>query len=140
MRFWDTSAILPLCIQESQTPTMLRPRQDDPGIVVWWATRVEGVSAVQRLLRMRQIDAAARTVFLDRLEALWPSVDQIAPTDEVRTRAEQLLARHPLRAADALQLGAALVWARDQPVRRDFVCLDDRLRDAAGREGFTVLP
>lgn len=140
MRFRDASAVLPICIQESWTPTMLQLRQDDPDIVVWWATKVESVSAVQRLLRMRQIDVAARTTFLHCLEALWPTVDQIAPTEEVRAHAEQLLARHPLRAADALQLGAALVWARGQPARHDFVCLDERLREAARREGFTILP
>jgi len=140
VRFWDSSAILPTCVQEPRSQMLLQLRRDDPDIVVWWATKVESVSAVQRLLRMRQIDAAGRAIFLDCVEALWPSLDQIAPTEEVRTRAEQLLARHSLRAADALQLGAALVWARDQPARHDFVCLDERLREAARREGFTVLP
>ena len=47
---------------------------------------------------------------------------------------------HPLRAADAMQLAAAIVWANGQATGHEFVCLDHRLREAAQREGFTVLP
>ena len=43
-----------------------------------------------------------------------------------------------LRAADALQLAAALVWAKQLPRKRLFVCFDGRLAEAAGKEGFTV--
>jgi hypothetical protein len=45
-----------------------------------------------------------------------------------------------LRAADALQLAAALVWCQGDPLQHGFVCLDQRLREAARREGFTALP
>ena len=64
----------------------------------------------------------------------------IQPTDHVRERAEQLIAVYPLRAADALQLAAALTWCENQPWNERFVCLDKRLRDAARKEGFSVLP
>jgi hypothetical protein len=47
---------------------------------------------------------------------------------------------HPLRAADALQLGAALVWCEEQSHGEVFVCLDARLREAARREGFSLAP
>lgn len=60
--------------------------------------------------------------------------------EELATIALRLLASHPLRAADALQLAAALVWARGQPGGHEIVCLDDRLASAALLEGFTVLP
>lgn len=58
----------------------------------------------------------------------------------VRDRAERLLAVHPLRAADALQLSAGLVSCDDKPQGESFVCLNPRLREAAVREGFIVLP
>jgi len=45
-----------------------------------------------------------------------------------------------LRAADAFQLAAALAWCEGHPRGERFLSLDDRLRDAARREGFTVLP
>ena len=47
---------------------------------------------------------------------------------------------HDLRAGDAFQLAAALVWAEDAPLGRTLVSLDQRLREAAQREGFAVLP
>lgn len=57
-----------------------------------------------------------------------------------REQAGRALLLHPLRAADALQLAAALVWSRGQVAGHHFVCLDQRFREAARREGFTVLP
>jgi uncharacterized protein len=67
-------------------------------------------------------------------------VDEVTPSEDVRERAERLLGVHALRAADALQLAAALIWARERPARLEFVCLDGRLRGIAWREGFAVLP
>ena len=67
-------------------------------------------------------------------------MDFIAPSNRVRERAGRLLATHPLRAADALQLAAALVWCDEAPQGETFVCLDERLSAAARREGFAVLP
>jgi hypothetical protein len=76
----------------------------------------------------------------ERLRSLVELADTVPPTDEVRRRAARLVAVHPLRAADALQLAAALLWCEEQPHNEGFVCLDDRLRDAARNEGFDVRP
>ncbi|MCX6599391.1 MAG: PIN domain-containing protein, partial [Acidobacteria bacterium] len=65
---------------------------------------------------------------------------EVAPAAVVRARARTLLSVHALRAADALQLAAAITAAQGEPQRLPFVCLDDRLRLAAAREGFRVLP
>ena len=54
----------------------------------------------------------------------------------VRNRAIRLLRVHPLRAADAFQLAAALVAFRAQPQDAIFLTGDERLRLAAEREGF----
>ena len=67
--------------------------------------------------------------------------DVIEPCIRLRDRAGRLVAAHPLRAADALQLAAALMWCDDTPSTvTPFVCLDERLRNAARREGFSILP
>jgi uncharacterized protein len=107
---------------------------------LWWSTRTECVATLRRLVRERQITLTQESAALDDLRTLLGSVDEIAPTEDVRERAERVLAVHALRAADALQLGAALVWARERPRGLEFVCLDERLRAAARREGFTILP
>ena len=75
-----------------------------------------------------------------RLTGIVEDADIVAPTLALRERAGRLLASHPLRAADALQLAAALVWCDERPAEEGFVCLDRRLRDSARREGFAVVP
>jgi len=140
VKFWDTSAVVPLCVEEATTATMRRLAEADAGVVVWWGTRTECISALARRRRERHIRPAteerARRV-LRALSAVW---SEILPSETLRRRSERLLAVHPLRAADAFQLAGALLWSRGQTSGRGFVCLDDRLRAAAQREGFAILP
>jgi len=75
-----------------------------------------------------------------RLAEMIEDADVIEPTLRLRERAGRVLRAHPLRAADALQLAAALVWCDDASSGETFVSLDDRLRGAARREGFTIQP
>jgi predicted nucleic acid-binding protein len=64
---------------------------------------------------------------------------EIPPTAAVREQAYRMLRVHPLRAADALQLAAALVASEFEPRALPFVTLDSRLAEAAAREGFELL-
>lgn len=140
MRFWDSSAVVPLLVEEPATARAKRIAQEDPAIAVWWATRTECVSALARLLRKENIDSddeAHTRGLLVQLSAEWT---EIAPGKRLRDRAERLLAVHPLRAADAFQLAASLVWCRGKTTGRAFVSFDGRLRTAARREGFDVSP
>ena len=65
--------------------------------------------------------------------------NEVQPTEEVRNRAERLLRIHKLRAADALQLAAALVWCGDRPAGRVLIGADGNLSEAAAAESFTVI-
>ncbi|MGA2457754.1 MAG: hypothetical protein ABSF85_09310 [Terriglobales bacterium] len=60
----------------------------------------------------------------------------IQPSDAVRAKAMQLVDRYDLRAADALQLAAALVWCEDLPQGRMFLTADKKLQQAAMLSGF----
>ena len=82
-------------------------------------------------------DARRAVALLDALARAW---SEVLPSDALRAQAERALAVHPLRSADALQLGAALAWRREAARSAELVCVDERLRDAASREGFTALP
>ena len=140
MRFWDASAIISLCVNDPHTATVRKLIREDEAIASWWATVVECQSAFSRLRRQgdlgaSDVDRASR--LLGRLAEGW---SEVMPGQEVRDQAMWLLGLHPLRAADALQLASALVWADRRPFGRHFTCLDSRLREAARREGFTVLP
>jgi predicted nucleic acid-binding protein len=140
MKFWDSSAIVPLFLKEASSDSVGRVVRSDEDIMVWWGTRLECLSALARRRREGILSAddeyKAKMVLLT-LDAVW---SEILPSERVRKRAERLLGIHPLRAADALQLASALIWAEEDPQGLEIVCLDQNLREAASREGFTVLP
>jgi len=138
--FWDTSAIIPVLLPEPRSAALTEALAADREVTVWWGTPVECLSALYRRHRDSPVPAPLLTEALSRLRALVEDADTVSPTDEVRRRAGRLVAAHPLRAADALQLGAALVWCEEQSHGEVFVCLDDRLREAARREGFSLVP
>ena len=140
MRFWDSSALIPLCIEEPHSETTRLLARDDGELAFWWGTPVECSSSFARLRREGVISADDEQQVRRLVDQLTQSSTEISPSEEVRATARRLLLRHPLRAADALQLAAALVWAANRPDDLGFVCLDERLRDAARIEGFTIFP
>ena len=139
MRFWDSSAIVPLIVEEQTSRLCRRLLRADQTIIVWALTRTEVCSALcrqhreQRLTTEELVRAVAR---LDTLAEHWTEIDALAA---VRERAERLLRGHPLRAADSLQLAAALIACRDRPKHLPLVAGDEILVRAAEREGFTVI-
>lgn len=138
MRFWDSSALVPLVVSEPMTDRMRERLRGDPDVAVWCLTQVEVWSAVARrrhegLLRSPDLREARRR--LDQLTAEWAEIDEVR---QVRDRARRILETHRLRAADALQLGAALVAANDRPGNLEFLTLDQELQEAAEREGFAA--
>ena len=140
MKFWDSSAIIPLCVKERASEVVKYLIKGDEDVVVWWTTRNECISALCRRWRegaLSSSDEALARAVLSVLVAAW---SEVQPTDGVRVRAERLLSIHPLKAADAFQLAAALVWAHEMPRGLDLVCLDQNLREAAVKEGFSILP
>ncbi len=138
MRYWDSSAILPLLVSESTSPALLAQINDDPAVATWWATRVECVSALARLEREGRMAAAEVRVSIARLDALSREWTEVPALPDVRTHAMRLLRTHALRAADALQLAAAIVAADGGNASLPFVTLDVRLAQAAEREGFPL--
>jgi hypothetical protein len=118
---------------------MLSLLGQDPKVVVWWGTPVEIYSAIARQERAGQLGPVEATAALLALEALAEGWLEVQPSSQVRKTAQRLLRVHPLRAADALQLAAALTAIEERFAGGTFVCLDDRLADAARREGLRVL-
>ncbi len=139
MKFWDTSAVIPLIVDELASAALKTLLREDQGIVVWWATRVECVSALVRRSREGLTGAEGEEQTRTVLRSLADNWLEVQPTVRLRSLAERILAVHPLKAADALQLAAALRWCEGEPEGRGFVCLDDRLREAARKEGFSLL-
>ena len=142
MRFWDSSALVPLVVEEPISLACRRVLRTDSAIVAWALARVEIHSALQRLRRMRLLEGPSlrrAQLRLDRFSRRW---DEVVALEATRDEAERLLEAHGnlnLRAADAMQLGAALVSCEGRPRRRTFVTLDHDLGRAAKTEGFNVI-
>ena len=138
MNFWDSSALVPLLVTEA-TSDLRRTQYDaDPWAVVWFGTLVEIESSLVRRRRDGQLPADVEHAAQKRLTEITKQWTEVLPTNEVRARAIRLLRVHQLRAADAFQLAAALIFCREQPQHLPFLTADQRLRDAASLEGFPV--
>lgn len=136
--FWDTSALVPLCIPNQTTPVLQQlARRYQP--VVWWATSVEARSAFSRELRSGSLTVEEHVRALDYLSRLQRKWREVQPSESLRAVAAELLDRYSLRAADALQLSAAYTWSVRRPFNRHFICGDKRLSEAAQSIGFRVL-
>ncbi|MBA2534573.1 MAG: type II toxin-antitoxin system VapC family toxin [Rubrobacter sp.] len=108
MRFWDSSALLPLISEEAFSGVVAGLLREDDEIIVWWGTWLECSAAVSRLRRENSLDEAGEEearAALDRLAGNW--VEQ-RPTDDTRLLAMLVSKRHPLKAADTRQIAAAL--------------------------------
>ena len=136
--FWDSSALVPLLVHEAASRRAhAELRKFLP--VVWWGTPVEIHSTISHVHRLGQLSDREKQKALAQLDILVRGVKEILPGDHVRDLARKMLDVHDLRAADSLQLAAALVWCQERPTRRNFLGADRRLLDAVRAQGFAVV-
>jgi predicted nucleic acid-binding protein len=138
VRFWDSSAVVPLLVQQERSSRAVAWVSGDDAMVVWTLTPVEVVSALRRLVREGALSGDASRVAEVRLGEMLDRSHVVIDVEAVKSLAARLLRLHPLRAFDALQLGAALHWTEGNPQGRTLHTLDSRLAQAAEREGFLV--
>jgi predicted nucleic acid-binding protein len=139
VKFWDASAIVPLLVAEPTTRRLQGLAARDPDMLVWWGSAVECASALARLERAAALDVKGIALASHRLTQLANGWHEIEPSDIVRESAMRFLRVHPLRGADALQLAAAFIAAEHRPASLQVVTLDERLADAARKEGFALV-
>jgi predicted nucleic acid-binding protein len=139
MKFWDSSAVVPLLVDEPESATLVPLAQEDGDVVVWWGTFVECASALARRRRDGVLTDDDERVALNLLATLAEAWTEVLPTEAVREGALRLVRIHPLGAADALQLSAGLAWVTGRARHAIFVTRDERQARAAEREGFTVV-
>jgi len=136
--FWDTSALAPLLVREADSDIREAELLGGGVIVVWWGTRVELRSALERRRREGDLPQVSYEAALQRLRLLIGQSFIVEPSEFCLKRAERLLALHPLRAADSLQLAAALLACREHTEEAEFHCADIRLCEAEALEGFRL--
>jgi predicted nucleic acid-binding protein len=140
VRYWDTSALAPLFVEQERSDELRSWLVEDSDVVMWTLTEVELRSALTRLGREGRLSSKEVQDASRRVEEFRSRVHVVSLESGVKSRAKRLLGVHTLRAADALQLAAALVSCSDEPSGYELITLDARLVDAARREGFHVRP
>jgi predicted nucleic acid-binding protein len=139
LAFWDTSALVPLCVRQGSTPRAIALYKIHDA-AVWWAAPVEIASALARLVRMKQLDSSDSSKACKLAKRLADSWSVIQPSNVLRAKSIQLVERYDLRAAASFQLAAALEWCEDAPQGRVFLTTDQKLREAALLSGFDAKP
>lgn len=139
MNFWDSSALLPLLVREANSDAVRAYLDVSPEMALWWATPVECMSALSRKEREGRLDLKRMIVAQKNLAVIVRNSVCVEASERVRAEAQKLLRRYPLRAADSLQLAAATVLAGEHAADYGFVCNDERLCEAASKEGFEVV-
>ncbi len=138
MAFWDSSAIVPLCVNENRSKSAFRLWRHFPERFVWRETSVEISSVLARLNREGILDS----IGLQNAQSRFFSVEKDWICLEHSQRATDIARTFPLtyglKALDCLQLAAALVWCKEFPKDKEFVSGDARLCKAAESAGFTV--
>lgn len=139
MIFWESSALVALLVDEADSEIRRQQLETDPELAVWWGTPVECESAIQRRFREGSLSAPHARLARERLADLAASWHAVSPVAAVRTLSRRLLRTHPLRAADALQLAAALALSEAGLNEFTFACSDTRLATAAEAEGLHII-
>ena len=93
MRFWDTSALVPLVVAEDETQRMRSLLEEDPHIITWAWTSVEFASAVERRARQGELNREHRRDALSRFADLAEIWDEVTDVLAVRRYALAVLAR-----------------------------------------------
>ena len=137
--FWDTSAIIPLCIQQDATTSARGVKREFSVSVIWWGSKVEINSSLARLKRNGQLEIRSHKVAIKQLSDFQKPARIIRPSEVLLAIAAELPEKYGLRSLDAFQLAAALVWCNERPRNRPFICADGRLGEAAKEAGFEVV-
>ena len=140
MSFWDSSALVPLIVQQALTDRAERNYQKERGgIIIWWGTLSECVSALARLERSKDLTTDEVEQALKALTAISTSWHEILPSDLLREKANRLMRVHPLRMGDAFQLASAIIASEDLVSAVTVATFDERLTVAARKEGFEIV-
>ena len=131
LRSADTSAIIPIYCNQVASPESRRLRRQFSQAAVWWGTHVEVHSGMYRLFRDGLLSDLQLMKALEKWKRFYSRARHVKPDEMVLSIATVLPSRFNIRAMDAFQLAAALVWCNERPRGRPFVCADQRLGQAA---------
>ena len=133
--YFDTSAIVPLLIDEDATDRCSRLWNEAERIVSVRLLYPETCAALARAKRMERLTAAQMITATADLDELIEQIDHIELTGELARNAGRLAQEHGLRGYDAVHLAAAVAVADNDAV---LVTGDADLAAAAAARGLAA--
>ena len=91
MRYWDSSALVALHIEQKETAQVRDLYARDPEVLTWVLSDVEVRSGIVRLGRDGAMNPAEVQTAIARVETFWESVHEISLVEAVKPRAKRLL-------------------------------------------------
>jgi predicted nucleic acid-binding protein len=136
--YLDTSALLKLYARERGTAAVRAAVTRASVVATCRLTHVEARGALARKLREGELSPAEHQYLTSSLDGDWARLLVVEISEHLCREAVALVERHPLRAADALQLAAACTISRRVTEETVFLSFDDRLNSAAQADGLSV--
>lgn len=139
--YCDTSALVKCYCREEESAAMVELRRRADATAICVIGHAEFHSALNRKRRDGHLTAAASGTILRSFDRDWDGLVRVDVSFALDRIVARLLREHPLRAFDSLHLASALLLRdRLRSVEVVFAGFDEPQRQAAGREGLTVVP
>ena len=138
MKFWDSSAIVPLVVQQTLSKFSLKLLKSDLVQLVSFSTYCEVFSALSRLEREGYLSSDGFSMSESQLNKLAKSWHVVSFSPLLEAETKRLLRIHPIKCADAFQLASAISCCDRNSDALSFVTLDQKLSTTARKEGFTI--
>ena len=135
----DTSALLKLYVDEPDSSIVREHLNDAVAVATSLVTYAEARAALARRQRSGDLSRSEHTRIVRVFEDDWDRYNRIEVTEPLIRTAADLAERHRLRAYDAIHLASALRLRERPGAPSVFASWDDRLDQAASREGFALL-
>jgi len=135
--YLDTSALVKLYYQESDSARFQQLFRKAPGVGTASLSYAEVFSAFNRKLRDRGIDRRQYDAAAQDFDEDWRRFSIVPLSEDVLRRARTILERQELRAGDAVQLASAVILSGS--TRMTFASADRRLNEAARAEGLSLV-
>jgi hypothetical protein len=136
--YLDTCALVKLYVKEPGSAAVRAACDRSEALATSRLSYVEAHAAAARRAREGDLSQKAKARFAENWERDWQNYAIVEVSEVVCRLAVELAGRHPLRAADAVQLASALFLRESARQSILFLCFDERLVAAAQAEGLAV--
>ncbi len=138
--YLDTSALVKKYFQEEKSSDVLDLWQKASEIITSSVSYAESMATFYRKRREKELTDPDFEHLLDNFRKDFMSMIRVNVTEDLNRWIDSIMKRHPLRGFDAVHLASAVMIQERVADPILFACFDQRLVEAAKREGLSTFP